>query len=86
MFVAHGWPSDKSQVPTALRHYYPLRDELAVYNGVLYKSHKVLIPVKLQFTMLQKLHHGHQGGESMIRRAREVMYRPGMQAAILQGQ
>ena len=21
-FVAHGWPSDKSQVPTAVRHYY----------------------------------------------------------------
>ena len=64
--------------------YSPVRDELAVYNGVLYKSHKVLIPVKLQFTMLKKLHHGHQGGESMIRRAREVMYWPGMQAAILQ--
>ena len=40
MFVAHGWPSDKSPVPTALRHYYPLRGKLAVYNGVLYKSHK----------------------------------------------
>ena len=38
-FAAHGWPPDKSQVPTALRHYYPLRDELAVYHGVLYKSH-----------------------------------------------
>ena len=37
-FVAHGWPSEKSQVPTALRHYYPLRDELAVYHGVLNKS------------------------------------------------
>ena len=59
MFVAHGWPSGKSQVPTALRHYYPLRDELAVYNGVLYKSHKVLIPGKLQFNMLKKLHRGH---------------------------
>ena len=34
--------------------------------------------------MLKKLHHGHQGGESMIRRAREVMYWPGMQTAILQ--
>ena len=76
MFVAHGWPSDKSQVPTALRHYYPLRDDLVLYNGVLCKSHKVLIPVKLQFTMLKKLHHGHQGGETMIRRAREVMYWP----------
>ena len=41
--------------------YSPIRDELAVYNGVLYKSHKVLIPGKLQFTMLKKLHHGHQG-------------------------
>ena len=34
-FVAHGWPSEKSQVPTAVRHYYPLRDELAVYHGVV---------------------------------------------------
>ena len=34
--------------------------------------------------MLKKLHQGHQGGESMVRRAREVMYWPGMQAAILQ--
>ena len=53
-FVAHGWPSDKSQVPTALRQYYPLRDELAVYHSVLYKSHKVLIPMKLQSSMLKK--------------------------------
>ena len=83
-FVAHGWPSDRSQVPTALRHYYPLRDEPAVYHGVLNKSHKVLIPVKLQSNMLKRLHHGHQGGENMIRRAREVMYWPGIQAAILQ--
>ena len=58
-FVAHGWPSDKSQVPTTLCHYYPLRDELAVYHGVLYKSHKVIIPTKLQSTMLKKLHQGH---------------------------
>lgn len=46
-FVAHGWPSDKSQVPTALRHYYPLRNDLTVYHGVLYKSHKVIIPLQL---------------------------------------
>lgn len=29
-FVANCWPSDKSPAPTALRHYYPFRDELAV--------------------------------------------------------
>ena len=83
-FVARGWPPDKSQVPTALRHYYPLRDELAVYHGVLYKSHKVIIPTKLQSTMLKKLYQGHHGGESKVRRAGEVMYWPEMQAAIIQ--
>ena len=83
-FVAHGWPAEKSHVPTVLRHYYSCRDELAVYHGVLYKSHKVVIPLQLQSTMVRKLHQGHQGGESMVRRAREVMYWPGMRAAILQ--
>jgi len=33
--------------------------------------------------MLKKLHHGHQGDESMICRA-QVMYWSGIQAAILQ--
>ena len=82
--VANGWLSDKSHVPTALRHYYPPRDELAVYHGVLYKSQKVVIPPLLQPSMLRKLHQSHQGGESMVRRAREVMYWSGMQAAIHQ--
>ena len=60
-FVAHGWPSDKSQVPTALHHYYPLRDELAVYHGVLYKYIQVLIPLQLQSTMLKKTPPGSSG-------------------------
>ena len=38
--VAQDWPSDKSHVRTTLLHYYQWRDELAVYHGVLYKSHK----------------------------------------------
>ena len=34
-FVGHGWPPDKSYVPTVLRYYYPCRDDLALYHGVL---------------------------------------------------
>ena len=66
-FVANRWPSDKSHIPTALRHYYPLRDELAVHHGVLYQSQKVVIPQQLQPSMLRKLHQSHKGGESMVR-------------------
>lgn len=82
--VAKGWPLDRSQVPSRLHHFYGLRDELTLYNGVLYKGQKVVIPASMQSQILKKLHQGHKGGESMVRRAREVMYWPGMQAVILQ--
>ena len=74
-FVAQGWPPDKSSVSvsTALHQYYPWRDKLAVYNGVLYNSHKVVIPWHLQSIVLRKLHRGHQGGGSMVRCTREIL-------------
>ena len=68
-FVAHGWPPEKSHLPAVLRHYYLCRAELALYHGVLYKSYMVVIPMQLQSTMVRKLHQGHQGDESMVRRA-----------------
>ena len=57
-FVAHGWPPDKSHVSAVVCHYYPCRDKLAVYHGVFYKSHKVVIPLQLQSTMVRY----HKGG------------------------
>ena len=83
-FVAHGWPPDKSHVPIVPRHYHSCQDELAVYHVVLYKSHKVITPMQLQSNMVRKRHQDHQGGESMVRCTREVMYWPGMHATILQ--
>jgi len=38
---------DKSRAPSVLHHYYPCQDEPAVYHDVLYKSHKVIIPLQL---------------------------------------
>ena len=65
--VAMGWQLDRSQVPSRLHHFYGLRDELTLYNGVLYKGQKVVIPASMQSQILKKLHQGHQGGESMVR-------------------
>ena len=57
---------------------------ITVYEGILYKSHQVIIPTSLRPEMLWKIHKAHQGADSSIWRAHESVYWPGMQAAIRQ--
>ena len=78
----NGWPSERKEVPEQLRLYWNFRDEISVYDGVLYRSHQVIVPATLRDEMLQKIHKAHQGVDSSIRRARESLFWPGMQAAI----
>ena len=82
--VLGGWPSQKSEVPEQIRAYWDFKDEISVYDGVLFKSHQVIVPALLRPELLQKIHKAHQGADSSIRRARESVYWPGMQAAIRQ--
>ncbi len=67
-----------------LRPYWSFRDEITVYKGVLLKSHQVIIPTNLRNEMLKKIHKSHQGADSSIRRAREVLFWPGMSSSIRQ--
>ena len=82
--VLGGWPSQKSGVPDEIRAYWDFRDEISVYDGVLLKSHQIIVPASLCPVLLQKIHKAHQGADTSIRRARESIYWPGMQAAIKQ--
>ena len=80
--VTNGWRSERKEAPEELRVYWNFRDELSVYDDVLYKSHQVIVPASLRPKMLRKIHKAHQGADSSIRRARESLFWPGMQAAI----
>ena len=80
--VASGWPAERKETPEHLRQYWSFRDEISVYDGVAYRSHQVIVPSSLREEMLQKIHKAHQGVDSSIRRARESLFWPGMQAAI----
>ena len=79
-----GWPSQMSEVPDEIRAYWDFRDEISVYDGVLFKSDQVIAPASLRPELLQKIHKAHQGADSSLRRARESVYWPGMLAAIRQ--
>ena len=80
--IVAGWPSEKQLLPDCLHPYWTYRDELSVQDGIIYKGCQVLVPQKLIPYMLKRIHSNHMGAESNIRMAREVMYWPGMRAAI----
>ena len=80
--VASGWPAERKETPEHLRQYWSFRDEISVYDGVVYRSHQVIVPSSLREEMLQKIHKAHQRVDSCIRRAHESLFWSGMQAAI----
>ena len=76
--INSGWPSTIQQVPVPLKPYWPFRDELAVEDGIVVKSHPIIIPTVLQKEILPKLHAAHQGIEKTKLRARTVVYWRGL--------
>ena len=38
--IINGWPSERKEAPEQLRLYWNFRDEISVYDGVLYRSHQ----------------------------------------------
>lgn len=76
-YIQHGWP-DKFHVSSDLRYYYSIRDELYSVDNVIFKNKLVLIPFSLQNNMLKLIHEGHLGIDRCKRRARDVLFWPGI--------
>ena len=62
--------------------YYSVRDELSVQDGLIFRGERVVIPKVLRGDIKQRVHSSHMGAESCLRRARECIFWPGMNADI----
>ena len=69
--IQNGWDC----YPT-LKPYYHVRADLTVLDGVILKSHKVVVPATLRAEIMAKIHEGHIGIEKCQARARQVVYWP----------
>ena len=76
--ILQGWPTHKSAIPSELVMFFDYRDELTVQDGIILRGDRIVIPRSLQSDMKQRVHAGHMGINSCLRRARELMYWPGM--------
>ena len=82
--IQTGWPDQREAVPVEQRCYWGFRDELTLQDGLIFKGDKVMIPKEMRQLMLTKIHISHQGPDACIRRAKDVLFWPGMTAEIRQ--
>ena len=73
-----GWPGHRNQVPELAVAYWDYRHDIAVIDGIIVKSHRIVVPQKMRECLLQKLHRVHQGIDKSIQRARDKWFWPGM--------
>ena len=82
--VINGWPETKKEAPVKVRAFLHCREEISEIDGILLKNERIIIPKSLRTEMLEKIHAGHMGVEKSKRRARDILYWPGMNGQIEQ--
>ena len=81
-FLTDGWPSTRTNIPSAVSHYRKFRDEIYEVDGLLFFGQKLIISQQLRPDILRRIHESHLGMEKCKSRARAVVYWPGMSADI----
>ena len=80
--IKTGWAASRKKCPPVLTPFYNNRSELVEDNGLVYLGERVVVPAALRKEMLHQIHRSHIGIEGCLRRAREVIYWPRMNAEI----
>ena len=82
MLIHHGWPEERNKSPPCTHPFWNSRDELTIQNGILFKDMTVVIPQALTHEMIKRTSSSHLGIEASLRKARDVISWPGMNAEI----
>ena len=77
-YIMNGWPDNKQQLPELVKSYWNFREEMHCADGLIFKGNCVVIPSSMRKEILSKIHDGHLGIEMCRRRARAVVYWPGL--------
>ena len=82
VMISTGWSQRKQDCPTALTPFWDFQDELSVSQYVTVKGQAFLIPVSLRDQYVHLAHSTHQGPDAYIRRARDIISWPGINADV----
>ena len=77
-FIYNGYPVKRNKFPRDLHDYWNYKDDLSIENGIVLKSHRIIIPSSMKSQILHTIHAGHFGIEKCLLRARETVFWPGI--------
>ena len=77
-YIRNGWPDHQHEVLDDVRMFYEIHHTLSYEDGIIYKGERLFIPRGYRDFIKRKLHASHNMPETMMRRARETVYWPGM--------
>jgi hypothetical protein len=80
--IVQGWPNERSQVQDTVKPFWDFKDELSVYDGIVFRGERVMIPKGMQREILDILHSSHQGIIKTKQMARDLLYWVGMHKQI----
>jgi len=80
--VKSRWALPKKQCDSLLTPYYDKRSELVEDKGLIFLGEWLVVPTALRKEMLKQIHRSHIGIKGCLRRAREVLYWPLMNAEV----
>lgn len=75
------WP-DRSKRTGPVKAYWPDKAILTVYDGLLLRGSRLVIPSAMRNSVLDALHEGHQGVTRCRERAREAVWWPGLSSQL----
>ena len=74
-YVTGFWP-DKRNLNQNILPYFPVRDELTVHNGIIFRDSRVVVLSLLQSQIVDISHEGHQGVVQTKQRLRQLYWWP----------
>ena len=87
--IYDGWPETLFQArefdrgrKQGIELYWNCKDELTAADGLVYRGHRLEIPTKERANIVKSLHESQIGIEGTLRRARDIVYWPGITAQL----
>ena len=80
--VLKDWPDNKRHTPSSVHEYWNFRDKISVYEGLLFRGNQAIVSKALRSDMIKQIHSVHLGMEACVRRARDILFWPGMQSDV----
>ena len=67
-----------------IRDYWNYREEISLHNGLLFKNQRVIVPKAIRSEILSRIHSSHQGCVSCLRKAKDIVFWPGMKDELVE--